>query len=141
MTAHDELEDQFAQWRQYVERRRALRPSDADELEDHLRHEFDALVRAGQAMQRVATQAFALSLSARLVFGCFADLRTRRCGLIRTLDGGQTWTVPAAERFITVLNGAPGLRHLEVQVNGRLYRLDFPKEEIAVIREDVLERR
>jgi hypothetical protein len=25
--------------------------------------------------------------------------------------------------------------------NGRLYRLDFPKEELAVIREDVLERR
>lgn len=36
----------------------------------------------------------------------------------------QTWTVPAAERFVTVLNGAPGLRHLEVEVNGRLYRLN-----------------
>jgi hypothetical protein len=36
----------------------------------------------------------------------------------------QTWTVPAAERFVTVLNGAPGLRHLEVKVNGRLYRLN-----------------
>jgi len=37
---------------------------------------------------------------------------------------GQTWTVPAAERIVTVLNGAPGLRHLEVEVNGRLYSLD-----------------
>jgi hypothetical protein len=36
----------------------------------------------------------------------------------------QTWTVPAAERFVTVLNGAPGLRHLEVEVNGRRYRLN-----------------
>lgn len=36
----------------------------------------------------------------------------------------QTWTVPAAERFVTVLNGAPGLRHLEVEVNGRRYKLD-----------------
>jgi hypothetical protein len=32
-----ELEAQFAQWRQYVGRRRELRSSDADELEDHLR--------------------------------------------------------------------------------------------------------
>ena len=31
-----------------------------------------------------------------IVVGAFADLRTRRCGLIRTLDGGQTWTVPDA---------------------------------------------
>ena len=36
----------------------------------------------------------------------------------------QTWTVPAAERFVTVLNGAPGLRHLDIEVNGRLYRLN-----------------
>jgi len=36
----------------------------------------------------------------------------------------QTWTVPAAERFVTIVNGAPGLRHLEVAVNGRLYRLN-----------------
>jgi len=36
----------------------------------------------------------------------------------------QTWTVPAAERFVTIVNGAPGLRHLEVEVNGRSYRLN-----------------
>jgi hypothetical protein len=43
----DELEAQFAQWRQYVQRRRELRPSDADELEDHLRGSVDDLVAAG----------------------------------------------------------------------------------------------
>ncbi|NYH46299.1 hypothetical protein HNR22_006026 [Micromonospora jinlongensis] len=50
MTAHDgpdELEAQFAQWRQYVLRRRELQPSDADELEDHLRGSVDELVAAG----------------------------------------------------------------------------------------------
>ncbi len=31
-----------------------------------------------------------------IVVGAFADLRTRRCGLIRTVDGGQTWSVPDA---------------------------------------------
>jgi len=43
----DELEAQFAQWRQYVQRRRELRSSDADELEDHLRGSVDELVAAG----------------------------------------------------------------------------------------------
>ncbi len=43
----DELETQFAQWRQYVQGRRELQPSDADELEDHLRGSVDELVAAG----------------------------------------------------------------------------------------------
>ncbi|MGH3910341.1 MAG: permease prefix domain 1-containing protein, partial [Pseudonocardiaceae bacterium] len=50
MTALDgqeELEAQFAQWRHYVQRRRALQQSDADELEDHLRGSVDELVAAG----------------------------------------------------------------------------------------------
>ena len=50
MTALDgqeELEAQFAQWRHYLQRRRALQRSDADELEDHLRGCVDELVAAG----------------------------------------------------------------------------------------------
>lgn len=43
----EELEAQFAQWRQYVQRRRELQPPDADELEDHLRGSVDELVAAG----------------------------------------------------------------------------------------------
>src|SRR5213078_4800886 len=43
----DELEAQFGQWRQYVQRRRELRSSDADELEDHLRGSVDELLAAG----------------------------------------------------------------------------------------------
>jgi hypothetical protein len=42
-----ELEAQFAQWRHYVQRRRELQPSDADELEDHLRGSVDELVAVG----------------------------------------------------------------------------------------------
>jgi len=30
------------------------------------------------------------------IVGGFADLRTRRCGLVRSVDGGQTWTRPDA---------------------------------------------
>ncbi|MFG1955233.1 permease prefix domain 1-containing protein [Micromonospora sp. NPDC048830] len=50
MTAQDgqdELEAQFAQWRHYVQRRRELRRSDTEELEDHLRGSVDELVAAG----------------------------------------------------------------------------------------------
>lgn len=43
----DELEAQFAQWRQYVQRRRELRQPDVDELEDHLRGSVDELVGSG----------------------------------------------------------------------------------------------
>lgn len=43
----DELEAQFAQWRHYAQRRPELQQSDAEELEDHLRHSVDELVAAG----------------------------------------------------------------------------------------------
>jgi len=50
MTAREgqaELEAQFGQWRQYVQRRREMQPSDVDELEDHLRGSVDELVAVG----------------------------------------------------------------------------------------------
>jgi hypothetical protein len=43
----DPLETQFAQWRMYVQRRRELHASDADELEDHLRGSVAELVGVG----------------------------------------------------------------------------------------------
>ncbi|WP_436496465.1 permease prefix domain 1-containing protein [Actinokineospora sp. HUAS TT18] len=45
--SQDELEGQFTQWRQYVQRRKELRPADVEELEDHLRGSVDELVTAG----------------------------------------------------------------------------------------------
>ena len=45
--SQDELESQFAQWRSYVQRRRELRQSDTDELEDHLRGSVEELVAVG----------------------------------------------------------------------------------------------
>ncbi|MEU4746856.1 permease prefix domain 1-containing protein, partial [Actinosynnema sp. NPDC023658] len=43
----DGLEPQFAQWRQYLQRRQELRRSDVDELEDHLRGSVDELLAVG----------------------------------------------------------------------------------------------
>jgi hypothetical protein len=45
--SQDELESQFAQWREYVQRRRELQSSDAEELEDHLRGSVDELIAVG----------------------------------------------------------------------------------------------
>jgi hypothetical protein len=50
MTAPDgreELEAQFAQWRQHVRRRPELQQCDVDELEDHLRGSVDELIAVG----------------------------------------------------------------------------------------------
>ncbi|WP_309115455.1 permease prefix domain 1-containing protein [Saccharothrix sp.] len=41
------LEAQFAQWRSYVQRRKELRGTDVEELEDHLRGSVEELVAAG----------------------------------------------------------------------------------------------
>jgi len=45
--AQQGLAEQFSQWRQYVQRRRELQPSDVDELEDHLRGSVDELIGMG----------------------------------------------------------------------------------------------
>lgn len=41
------LEDQIEQWRSYLRRRQAIRPTDIAELEDHLREQVAGLVDAG----------------------------------------------------------------------------------------------
>lgn len=43
------LEEQIAQWRQYLRRRRAIHGPDVDELEGHLRDQVTALTEAGLA--------------------------------------------------------------------------------------------
>ncbi|WP_100446876.1 permease prefix domain 1-containing protein [Glycomyces xiaoerkulensis] len=45
--ADTDLESQIARWRSYTLRRRAMRDSDADELEDHLRGRITDLTEAG----------------------------------------------------------------------------------------------
>ena len=45
--ARSSLEEGIAEWRSYLRRRPAIRPVDADELEDHLRSQAGALVEAG----------------------------------------------------------------------------------------------
>ena len=71
----EELEAQFAQWRHYVQRRRELQPSDAEELEDHLRGCVDELVAAGLSPD----EAFLVAV--------------KRMGSLDELSGGELdWT-------------------------------------------------
>ena len=53
MTAPDSnalLEEHIGQWREYLRRRRAIRPADVEELEDHLRGQIATLRAAGLAV-------------------------------------------------------------------------------------------
>jgi hypothetical protein len=62
----------------------------------------------------------------RVVAG-YADLRTRRCGLMRSLDGGSTWTMlessPALASYPFCAQGQGGVIQAPVQFgrNGTLY--------------------
>ena len=64
--------------------------------------------------------------SMRVVAG-FADLRTRRCGLMRSLDGGSSWTMleasPALPSYPFCAQGQGGVIQAPVQFgrNGTLY--------------------
>ena len=50
MAIHDDaLEAQIAEWRTYLRRRPAIRTSDVEELEGHLRDQVTALVESGLA--------------------------------------------------------------------------------------------
>lgn len=47
MTNKASLEEHIGQWRQYLRRRQAVHSADVEELEDHLRSQIDALLKAG----------------------------------------------------------------------------------------------
>src|SRR2546430_3760760 len=47
--ADQPLEEQIAQWRTYLRRRKALHGPDVEELEEHLRDQLAALTEAGLA--------------------------------------------------------------------------------------------
>ena len=55
------LEEQIAQWRTYVRRRKALDGPDVEELEGHLRDQLAALIATGLA----ADEAFLVLLQCR----------------------------------------------------------------------------
>ncbi|WP_328534841.1 permease prefix domain 1-containing protein [Micromonospora zamorensis] len=136
MTAHDgpeQVEAQFAQWRQYVLRRRELQPSDADELEDHLRGSVDELVAAGLSPDEAFLVAVKRMGSLDDISREFAREHSERLWkqLVLTGDSGSPVTGARSRRDLWVMFGcaagavvsvkAPALFGLTFDDDGSFY--------------------
>jgi hypothetical protein len=110
MAAHAELEAQIDRWRGYVQRNRAISPSDVDELEDHLR---------GQIADRQATglddeEAFLVAIKRMgnldAVSREFAREHSERLWkqLVLVPDGSDTANAPPWRELAVVLTLAVG---------------------------------
>lgn len=140
MTAHDgpeELEAQFEQWRQYVLRRRELQPSDADELEDHLRGSVDELVAAGLSPDEAFLVAVKRMGSLDELSREFAREHSERLWkqLVLTGDSGSPATGTRSRRDLWVMLGCaagavasvkvPALFGLTFDDDGSFYARNF----------------
>ena len=67
MTEGSPLEDQIAQWRQYLRRRRAIHGPDVEELEGHLRDQVATLTGAAHANRPVVSAPYAERSSSSIV--------------------------------------------------------------------------
>ena len=110
MAAHAELEAQIDRWRGYVQRNRAISPSDVDELEDHLR---------GQIADRQATglddeEAFLVAIKRMgnldAISREFAREHSERLWkqLVLVPDGSDTANAPPWRELAVVLTLAVG---------------------------------
>ncbi|MFG1871118.1 permease prefix domain 1-containing protein [Micromonospora arborensis] len=129
MTAHDgqeELEAQFTQWRQYVLRRRELQPSDADELEDHLRGSVDELVTAGLSPDEAFLVAVKRMGSLDDISREFAREHSERLWkqLVLTGDSGSTVAGARSRRDLWALLGCAAGAVVSVKVPA-LFGLSF----------------
>jgi hypothetical protein len=88
------LEAQLAQWRRYVQRRRELRPSDADELEDHLRASIDQLLAVGLSADEAFLVAVKRMGSLDELSREFAREHSERLWKQLVLTGGTAGPVP-----------------------------------------------
>src|SRR4029453_15387520 len=110
MTAREgqeELEAQFAQWRQYVQRCRELQQADADELEDHLRGSVDELVAAGLSADEAFLVAVKRMGSLDELSREFAREHSERLWkqLVLTGDPGSPAADPRSRRDLWVMVG------------------------------------
>jgi hypothetical protein len=114
----DELETQFAQWRQYVQRRPALQPSDADELEDHLRGSVDELVAAGLSADEAFLVAVKRMGSLDELSREFAREHSERLWkqLVLTGDPGSPAADPRSRRDLWVMVGCAAGAAVSVKV-------------------------
>ena len=139
MTAADgqELEAQFAQWRQYVLRRKELQPADADELEDHLRGSVDELVAVGLSPDEAFLVAVKRMGSLDELSREFAREHSERLWkqLVLTADTGSEvadtrsrrdlWAMVACAAGAVVSVKVPALFGLSFEDDGSFYARNF----------------
>lgn len=125
----DELESQFEQWRHYVQRRPALRPSDADELEDHLRGSVDELVAAGLSPDEAFLVAVKRMGSLDELSREFAREHSERLWkqLVLTGDTGSPAADPRSRRDLWVMVGCAAGAAVSVKVP-ELFGLRFDED-------------
>jgi len=129
-----ELEEQFAQWRRYVERRRELAPADADELEDHLRGSVDGLVEAGLSADEAFLVAVKRMGSLDELSREFAREHSERLWKQLVLTGGAArdtrdrrdlWVMVACAAGAAVSVKVPALFGLTLDDDGAFYGPNF----------------
>jgi len=139
MTAENgrELEAQFAQWRQYVLRRKELQPVDADELEDHLRGSVDELVAVGLSPDEAFLVAVKRMGSLDELSREFAREHSERLWkqLVLTADTGSEvadtrsrrdlWAMVACAAGAVVSVKVPALFGLSFEDDGSFYARNF----------------
>ncbi|HEX5199067.1 MAG TPA: permease prefix domain 1-containing protein [Actinoplanes sp.] len=140
MTTRDgqeELEAQFAQWRQYVLRRKELQSLDADELEDHLRGSVDELVAAGLSPDEAFLVAVKRMGSLDELSREFAREHSERLWkqLVLTADTGSSiagarsrrdlWAMLICAVAAVVSVKVPALFGLSLQDDGAFYARNF----------------
>jgi hypothetical protein len=139
MTAENgqELEAQFAQWRQYVLRRKELQPVDADELEDHLRGSVDELVAVGLSPDEAFLVAVKRMGSLDELSREFAREHSERLWkqLVLTADTGSPvagtrsrrdlWAMVACAAGAVVSVKVPALFGLSFEDDGSFYARNF----------------
>ncbi|MEU8184243.1 permease prefix domain 1-containing protein [Micromonospora sp. NPDC049044] len=121
-----ELAAQFAQWRQYVLRRRGLQAVDADELEDHLRGSVDELLAAGLSPDEAFLVAVKRMGSLDDLSREFAREHSERLWkqLVLTGDPGNPVAEPRSRRDLWVLLGCAAGAVVSVKVPA-LFGLSF----------------
>ena len=97
------LEDQVAQWRQFVRRRRPIDNSDIEELEDHLRSQVGLLTDAGLAGDEAFLVAVKRMGSLDELSREFAREHSERLWKQLVIGDGDSATVQATARFDAVI--------------------------------------
>ena len=113
------VEEQIARWRDWLRRRPAIRPSDVDELEGHLRDQIAALVAAGLAGDEAFLVAVKRMGSLDAVSREFAREHSDRLWkqLVAAPDEDEdTAPAPAARQEVSVVLGLAATAALAVQI-------------------------